>query len=145
MLSAEQKSRLEKQREKVMESYGRLGDKQKVANELGLSRSAVQRHVIAGANGMATRPPGQHGRTIEDFRAAHDKNFIVPLKIRDGLKQLGTGWEYEVAFCRLAGVSLGDLANYRDAFAEHVVLVDRTKRVWAGTKELAQKLRDMTS
>jgi len=83
------------------------------------------------------------GKTLAEFRASHDKSFIVPQKIKEGLKKLGGGWEYEVNFLKLAGLSTTDLANHRDAFTDHIVLVDRTKRVWCGTKELANKLREM--
>lgn len=85
------------------------------------------------------------GKSLAEFRASHDKSFIVPQKIREGLKRLGGGWDYEVNFLKLAGLSTTDLANHRDAFADHIVLVDRTKRVWCGTKELASKLREMSS
>lgn len=85
------------------------------------------------------------GKSIADFRAAHDKSFIVPQKIKVGLKALGAGWAYEVEFLKLAGLSTTDLANHRDLFSEHIVLVDRTKRVWAGTKETASKLREMAT
>lgn len=84
------------------------------------------------------------GKTLADFRAQHDKDFIVPQKVRDALKALGEGWENEVDFIRLAKVSTTDLAMYRDQFAEHWVVVDRSgKRVWAGTKALADKMRSM--
>ena len=84
------------------------------------------------------------GKSLADFRAAHDKSFIVPRKIKDAIQKLGThGWEYELGFLRLAGLSTLDLANYREAFEEYVVLVERTKRVWCGSKELATKLREM--
>lgn len=84
------------------------------------------------------------GKTLADFRAQHDKDYIVPQKVRDALKALGDGWENEVDFLRLAKVSTTDLAMYRDQFADHWVVVDRNgKRVWAGTKALADKMRSM--
>ena len=92
----------------------------------------------------APEKPKPAGKSLAEFRAAHDKAFIVPQKIREGLKKLGGGWEYEVNFLKLAGLSTTDLANHRDAFTDHIVLVERTKRVWCGTKELAAKLREMT-
>lgn len=85
------------------------------------------------------------GKSLAEFRASHDKSFIVPQKIREGLKRLAGGWEYEVNFLKLAGLSTTDLANHRDAFADHIVLVERTKRVWCGTKDLANKLREMAT
>lgn len=86
------------------------------------------------------------GRSLVDFRALHDKAFIVPRKLADALKTLGDGWEYEVQFAKLAGVSLADLGNFRDQFAEHVVALRRDgKRAWAGTKAAAKKMREMVS
>lgn len=85
------------------------------------------------------------GRTLNDFRAAHDKNFIVPNKIRAALEKLGDGWEYEMEFMRLAGICTTDLATFRDQFGDHIVSTGgkNPKRVWAGTKALATKLREM--
>lgn len=83
------------------------------------------------------------GHSLQEFRAAHDKSFIVPQKIRAALKALGDGWEYEAQFTRMAGISQTELGNYREQFSEHVVMVDRIKRVWAGTKAAAAKLREM--
>lgn len=87
------------------------------------------------------------GRTLQDFRAEHDKSFIIPARIREALKKLGAGWEYEVGFLRLASLSTTDLAAYRDEFADYVVLVGgrNPKRIWAGTKELAAQMRQMVS
>lgn len=88
------------------------------------------------------------GRSLQDFRAEHDKSFIVPLKIREALKKLGAeGWDYEVQFLRLAGLSVTDLAAYRDEFADHFVVVGgrNPKRLWAGSAALAQKMREMVS
>lgn len=87
------------------------------------------------------------GRTLQDFRAEHDKSFIVPQRIRDALKKLGNGWEYEVGFLRLAQLSTTDLAAYRDEFEDYIVIVGgrNTKRIWAGTKELAAEMRQMVT
>lgn len=93
----------------------------------------------------STVPKPAAGKSLADFRAEHDKSFIVPKRIRDAIAKLGDGWLYEVEFLRLAGLSTTDLATYRDEFAEHTVNVGgRTpKRVWVGTKALAQTMRDM--
>lgn len=84
------------------------------------------------------------GRSIAEFRSAHDKDFIVPKKIRDVLKQLGNSWVYEGEFLKISGLSTTDLANYREEFLDdHTVMVDRTKRVWCGTKSFTEKIREM--
>lgn len=90
------------------------------------------------------------GRSLEDFRAAHDKNFIVPKKIKDALSKLGDSWEYEVDFIKIAGVSALDAAAFRDQFENHIVTVkvngsSHRKNVWAGTPAFAAKLREMAS
>lgn len=93
----------------------------------------------------AAPAPKRAGKGVEEFRAAHDKDFIVPQKIRDGLKKLGNGWEYEGDFVRLAMLSQTDMALYRDGFADFWFEVSghTKRRVWCGSKELAEKLRAM--
>lgn len=85
------------------------------------------------------------GRSLDEFRANHDKSFIVPRKIKAALEKLGPGWQSELEFAKLAGVSMTDLAAYRPQFEAFVVAVSRdgTRRVWAGTKGLADKMREM--
>lgn len=86
------------------------------------------------------------GKSLEAFRAAHDKNYIVPGKINGALTKLGAeGWEYEVDFMKLAQLSTTDLAAFRDQFTDHIVEVGgrNPKRVWVGTKAFAKKLREM--
>lgn len=87
------------------------------------------------------------GRSVKEFRAAHDKNYIVPANIKQGLELLGPdGWEYELAFQKLAGVNNVDLARFREQFDAHVVNVGTMRdprRVWAGSVGLAKKLREM--
>ena len=92
--------------------------------------------------------PKKRGRSLDEFRAAHDKSFIVPKRIRDALNQLGDSWEYEIEFLRRCNLGTNELAEYRDQFeADHVVLVSSrshsTKRIWVGSKELAETLRQM--
>lgn len=85
------------------------------------------------------------GKTMSDFRAAHDKSFIVPKKIREGIASLGDAWEYELEFQRRCGISQTDFAPYRDEFADFFFQIGgkNPKRIWCGTKSLATKLREM--
>jgi len=95
---------------------------------------------------MATPPKKTTGKTLEDFRATHDKSFVVPNKIKAGLEKLGpNNWEYELEFSKLAEVGLPDLGTFRDQFEDFwFVLPGRNpKRVWAGSKALATKMREM--
>lgn len=84
-------------------------------------------------------------KTLADFRAAHDKSFIIPQKIREALKKLGDGWEYELDFMRLAGLSVTDLANFREQFEGHIVVANgrNPKRVWFGNERIAAEARKM--
>jgi hypothetical protein len=90
------------------------------------------------------------GKTLDDFRSAHDKNYIVPKKIKDTLAKLGDSWEYEIDFIKLAGVSTTDLVSFREQFDGHIVAVrvngaSHRKNVWAGTLAFAAKLREMAA
>lgn len=87
------------------------------------------------------------GKDLDAFRSAHDKSFIVPKKIQEGLDALGESWEYEVEFLRRCNTSTTDLAAYRGQFAGYYVEVPlpgraaSNKRVWAGSKKFAAALR----
>lgn len=108
-----------------------------------VARSTFQ-HWVKGIKDpeRARRPTA--GKSLADFRATHDKAFIIPARIKEGLKQLGDGWEYETGFAKMAGVSLLDLGHFRDQFSEFVVVVDRGgKRAWAGTPSVAARMREM--
>lgn len=85
------------------------------------------------------------GRGIDDFRAAHDPDFIVPNRIREGLVKLGDSWAYEVDFLKLCALSTTQLSLYREQFEEFYVSTGgkSSKRVWAGTKGFAAKLREL--
>lgn len=86
-------------------------------------------------------------KTLADFKAAHDKSFIVPQRIKAGIEKIGAdGWEYEADFVKLSGVNQNDIAKFREQFVDNVVLIKqdgRERRVWAGSKALATKLREM--
>jgi hypothetical protein len=92
------------------------------------------------------KPKPTAGKDLAAFRAAHDKSFIIPQKIRLGLGALGDGWEYEADFIKRCGVCNADFGAFRDEFAEFFVETRATgktpKRVWAGTKAFATKLRE---
>lgn len=86
-------------------------------------------------------------KTLADFASTHDKNVIVPTKIKAGLAKLGKdGWDYEPEFIRLCGVSVTDFSRFREQFADFYVNVGgskSSKRAWAGTKETAAKMQEM--
>lgn len=88
-------------------------------------------------------------RTVASFRAEHDKDVIVPNKIRKALEAiLAEGpehHEYETEFVRRASVSIGELAAYRNQFEDHIVEAPHqgkaSKRIWFGSAKVARKLR----
>jgi len=94
------------------------------------------------------------GRTLADFRAAHDKNVIIPAKIKKALdemaKQGPQHHEYEADLVRIAGISQSDLAKFREQFAEHIVVVNHQngkalsspKNVWFHDVKVARQLRE---
>ncbi|OGT57540.1 MAG: hypothetical protein A3E01_08360 [Gammaproteobacteria bacterium RIFCSPHIGHO2_12_FULL_63_22] len=122
------------------------------AKALGITHSSMQnrlkraRERFGALGGIAAGPAQANtkGRSLSEFRETHDKSFIVPKKIREALKALGNGWDYEQSFAKLAGIGLGDLSAFRSMFDEHVVVVEKSKRAWAGTKATAERMREMT-
>ena len=92
----------------------------------------------------STKAPG---RGLDEFKSTFDKSFIIPNKIRAALTKLGNGWEYDANFAKLAELSIADLSAYRSQFAEFQVELkqgnERGKRVWAGTKATAERMRAM--
>lgn len=89
----------------------------------------------------------QKGKTLADFRAAHDRNVIVPAKIRAALSKLSAehaeNWVYEADLLKLAGISTTDIGMFRDQFAEHIVETSgrNAKRVWFATAKAAKVAR----
>jgi hypothetical protein len=85
------------------------------------------------------------GRGVDEFRKAYDKSLIIPAKFRDALAQLGDAWEEEGEFIKRVGCSQSEFGRFKEQFyADHTLEVRRSgipRRVWAGTKKLAAKLR----
>lgn len=96
---------------------------------------------------MAKSAKQSQARTLDDYRAAHDKNVIIPNRIRaaldEMLKEGQENWAYEAEFIRRAGISQTDMGLFRDHFAEHVVEAknDRAKRIWFADAKVAEKVR----
>lgn len=121
------------------------GSLEGAARKLGVSARTLGRRLKHGVSDKGTQPTKAAGRSLAEFRATHDKAYIVPVKIREALKTLGpSGWDYEAPFARLAGVSTADMGLVRDEFAAHIVVVSRDgRRAWAGTPSLAEKMKGM--
>ncbi|MGA7540351.1 MAG: hypothetical protein WBW93_16465 [Steroidobacteraceae bacterium] len=91
--------------------------------------------------------PKATGKTIADFRAAHDKNVIVPAKIKKALADMeaehAENWSYESDFMKRAGISQTDVGMFRDQFSEHIVETSghNAKKVWFASAKVAAKVR----
>jgi len=127
------------------------GSQRAAAKALGVHHGTlgkiVSRDKARGGNKTQPQPTISSdtgkGRSLADFRAAHDKATIIPHKIREGLAKLGkAGWLYESEFVKLAGVSPMDFSAYRDEFAAYFVQL-RDRRAWAGSEKLATQMREV--
>jgi transcriptional regulator with XRE-family HTH domain len=116
-----------------------------IARKLGVAKSTVWKALHrAGPGGKAVAPAAKKaGRSLAEFRQTYDKDTIIPGKVRAALREIGSGWEYEVQFAKLAGVSLADLSAYRDQFADYVVTLRESRRAWAGTVATAKAMKEM--
>lgn len=133
------------------------------AEQLGIPertyRDRVAKARLAGLLTMQVQPaaptladigkPVAAAKNIADFRAAHDNDFIVPNKIRDGIKRLGVDrWMYEQDFAKFCNIGHAQFSIYRDQFSEYIVLTsggNNAKRVWTGSSDFANRLRAMVS
>jgi hypothetical protein len=115
------------------------------ARALGINESSLRRK-IESQERQTTKPgDAKKVKKLAEFKSLYDKDTIVPAKIKEGLKALGAdGWEYESQFAKDCCVSLADIGTYRDLFADHIVPLRREgKRVWAGSRKLAEQMRSM--
>jgi len=129
----------------VQKVVRRCGSMTKAAAELGVHQSTVSR-CLARFCVEKDKPVVScvKKKSLSEFRQLYDKSFIIPHRIKEGLKKLGAGWEYELDFAKLAGVSLNELSNYREQFLDFVVVTGKEgRRAWAGTKSFAAQMRKM--
>jgi hypothetical protein len=93
------------------------------------------------------KSPKTPGRSMTDFQGTHDKNVVIPAKIKAALAAIGEEWRYEQEFLKEAGISINDLGRFRDQFDGHMVVVrtrdSKAKSVWFGTTANADKAREM--
>jgi DNA-binding transcriptional regulator YdaS (Cro superfamily) len=132
-------------------AVAKYGSQSAAARALGVGRMTVhdachgKRMVNKVSHAPTDKPAtGAKVKTLSDFRATYDKATIIPAKLKAALKLLGgSGWEYEVQFARNAGVSLTDLANFREMFAANIVNLRDNRRAWAGSAGTAKTMREM--
>lgn len=130
----------------ILAAIKKHGSQNAAARALGITRGKLQRCLYRGSTpDSTTTPKPASGKSLSDFRNLYDKSTILPKRIAAALKALGPGgWEYEVQFARLAGVSLTDLSTVRDKYDKHVVVLTRDgRRAWAGSAATAQRMREM--
>jgi hypothetical protein len=133
-------------KEKASELMKRYGTQRLAAKYGGVSRASLRRALYRGSDRKKpTDTISRKTKTLAAFRSEHDIDFIVPDKIKKGIKDLGPGgWEYEVDFSRWSGIKLSDLAAYRDQFSDYWVQLRKDgRRAWAGSKQLAAAMRKM--
>lgn len=134
--------------EEVQAAVIKYGNQQEAARKLGITRGQL-RHALGIARGtlktisVPRMSPSTSAKSLNDFRMLYDKNVIVPRKIKDALKRLGSnGWTYEAELIHDAGISQTDMGNFRHLFSDFFVEM-KSKRVWAGSAKFAQTLRGM--
>ncbi len=135
--------------QKLIKKHGSMRKASKVA---GIHRDTLSK-ILAGkpvrqaySPVVSTKPYSGlqvTARSVTDFRNTYDLNTIVPKKIAAGFKQLGAGWLYESEFAKAAGLTMKDLGIFRDNYAEHIVVVGDSRRIWAGKKTVAEQMRQM--
>ena len=98
-------------------------------------------------------PTPPKARTVADFKTAHDKDVIIPAKIKATLESAAKigpeHYLYESELVTMTGISQTDFGRYKGQFEAHVVEIDHEggrrlsskKRVWFPDKKLAAKLR----
>jgi hypothetical protein len=94
----------------------------------------------------------QPGKTLADLRATHDKNVVIPNRIKGALAKMaasGSEWEYESDFLKLSAVSTTDISRFREQFADFWAELPSTngkstmRRAWFATKKLADSWKDV--
>jgi hypothetical protein len=131
-------------RQEALKAVAKYGSGNKAAAALGVSRSTFQLALKRDGKTATIVAAKTAGKSLAAFRAAYDKATIVPAKVKIGLGLLGSqGWEYEVAFAKMCGVSLSDLGIFRDHFADYIVILRDHRRAWAGSKKTAQTMKEM--
>lgn len=93
--------------------------------------------------------PATPKNDLNTFRQSHDRNVIVPRKIKAALAELAKAgaenWVYEKDLLQLAGISTTDLGTFRDQFAAHIVETSgrNSKRVWFASTKAADAARSI--
>ncbi len=97
---------------------------------------------------MMTKSPKK--KTLAEFKSLYDPNVCIPAAIRAGFASLlaaegPEGWEYELDFMKRCDLNVTKLAQFRDQFEKHIVIVrpagKTERRIWFGDVKIAEKAR----
>ena len=128
--------------EQIIEEYKKTGNIRTVFKKFRVPQSRVYSVVHKARHDKVIGNPVV--KTLADFKSAHNRDTIIPQKIKGALTMLGKGgWEYELAFSKMAVIHLSDLGNFRTMFADYVVELKGGRRAWAGSVALAKQMREM--
>lgn len=87
-------------------------------------------------------------KTLDDLRAVHDDNIVIPARIRARLAaMLKAGAEehdYEADFLRAAKVANNKVSAFRQQFKANIVTLPghNGKRIWFADAKIAKKFRE---
>jgi hypothetical protein len=136
-------------RDEAAAAVAKHGGQRKAAAALGVGRRTIRTALAGGKNPIpapAKPAPAAHVkgvRSLAEFKQTYDQETIVPTRVNAALKELGAGWLYEVEFAKLANVTTTQLSMFRDRYAEHIVSVRDSRRIWVGRKATADEMRRM--
>jgi len=122
--------------------------KAKAAKSLGLASTTYRRYLIkarqsAGLSVFGTAVPKSNGRSLEEFSKTFNRTDAASFRVAEALRALrADGWLYDRELAKLASVSCQELARVRAEFEDRIVVVNQAgRRVWAGSAEMAAKMR----
>lgn len=82
-------------------------------------------------------------RSLAEFKNTYDLETIVPKRVEQTFRQMGGGWLYEAEFVKEANVTSAQLSMFRDRYADHIVSVRDSRRIWVGKTAIAEEMRRM--
>jgi hypothetical protein len=87
-------------------------------------------------------------KTLSDLRARHDRNVVVPNKIKAAIAAMTDEWMYESDFISANRFSPPELAKFRDQFSDFWADLPTTngkstaRRAWFASKKLADAWKE---
>lgn len=140
-------------KEQALALVAKHGSQKAAALAAGVTRHviyhAINRSTGKGVGRPRINPLKEQGkdalavRSFQEFRNTFDLETIVPKRVNDTLKKLGSGWLFEMEFCKLANVTSTQIANFRERYADHIVCIKDRRRIWVGKKNIAEEMRRM--